>query len=476
MAATASATVIHTQEWNGPTKPGFPWSFNAPPSIHCGTASPSGGCYLRMTYAGGVYTSSTGGGDASYELPTQYSDLYLGAWMRYSPAASAAGPGFQFHSVGQKVNFFVLGGSYNGNIGNCRNIAFGFSYGTYSATPQICWGRQTHNNYANKSAWDETAHLNEWHWYVMRVKQNTPGASNGIFQMWIDNVLHLEYLDGQFLAVGEPHSMGSVKHTAVYGGGGSTIDACPNTDPLPSPTHVRCNQYWDIDHTVIATTLAEVAMPGGGAPTDVTPPPVPSQPSIPSTGRPATVNWSAVSAGDLAGYRYYRKNEACALNTLSYAVIQDVGNVLTFQDNTIPASVTSICVRISSYDTSTNESLLSTGTDESFSSGSAAFTSNVVSDTTGADITFVGNAHKIRYWDDLIESSSKLEVTGLGGVPTYRLSKIWEPSITFMCVEAQGSDGVWETTVNADFYRCAGVAPGSGDITAPIVPSGLSVR
>lgn len=454
--------VLLIQEWSGPgNRPGGNWSYNTTelegkPTIDCSvTPSPSGGCALKFTYAAGTYSSSMNGGRAAYSpIPGSPTDLYIGSWQRYSS-------NFVAHPNGWKAEFYILAGTFNGQTGGCRNIAMGWSSTVMTAATQVCWATGRSPTYlGNVGVWDFNSHRNQWVWVEKRVKVNTPGVCDGTMQQWMNDVLYMDYQNNVcFRQPGDFAGIGSMQHTAEYGGGGSTIAA---------------TQYWYVDHTVFSTQ--RIGMPGGVV-GDVTPPPVPNQPTVSSgSSRPVVANWLAVSAADLAGYRYYRKNESCSLNTLSYAVIQDVGNTLTITDTTVPANVTSVCIRATSYDTSTNESLVSTGRDVTFSVGNAANVTGVTTDTTGADITISGLAYKIRYWDDLHDSSNKVEVTGLGGVSTYRLSKIWEPSITFMCVEAQGSDGVWETDVLSTNYRCRSVVPGTGDITAPVQPTGLKVR
>lgn len=243
LANVAQAEVFTTAEWE--SKPGAPWSYTSGrPNIDCVVPpSPAGGCALRFEYPAGTYSTSFGGGRAEYAISGQPTDLYIGAWMRYSSP-------FQFHPIGHKVNFFILAG---GNTG-CRNVAFGFSNGAYSATPQICWGGGTYINYANRSGWDETAHLNEWHWYEMRIKVNTPGGSDGIAEMWIDDVLHLQYFNLRFRDVGDTAGYGAMQHTAEYGGGGSVINQ---------------NQFWWVDHSVISTT--RIGRPGGASTDSVAP-------------------------------------------------------------------------------------------------------------------------------------------------------------------------------------------------------------
>jgi len=243
LSSNAFGGVLYQVEWE--SKPGAPWSFTTGrPNIDCTVPpSPSGGCALRFDYPAGTYSTSFGGGRAEYALPAGQTDLYIGAWMRYSKP-------FQFHPVGQKANFFILqGGS------QCRNVAFGYNYLRWSASPQICWGPGTQNNFENLGSWDEQAHLLEWHWVEQRVKLNTPGQFDGVAELWIDDVLYLSYTNLPIRAAGDNALWGSMQHTAEYGGGGSTVDQ---------------NQYWWVDHTVISTT--RIGRPGGAATSDTTPP------------------------------------------------------------------------------------------------------------------------------------------------------------------------------------------------------------
>jgi hypothetical protein len=246
LANVAQAAVITTVEWE--SKPGAPWSyasgtFGTGATIDCAMPpSPSGGCALRMLYPAGTYSSSFGAGRAEYDLSGEPTDLYVGAWMRYSDP-------FTFHPVGHKVNFFVLAGANPG----CRNVAMGYISNILGMAPQICWGIGTHNYVQNVNAWYETAHLNEWHWYEEHIRVNTPGVADGIMQVWIDDVLYVEYSNVPFRNVGDTAGLGAIQHTGEWGGGGVVI---------------RQTGYWWIDHTVISTTRIGHPAVGG----DTTPP------------------------------------------------------------------------------------------------------------------------------------------------------------------------------------------------------------
>ena len=243
------AAVITTVEWE--SKPGSPWSYSGTVVDCAVTPSPSGGCALQMTIAAGTYASSTGGGRSEYQLPVSQTDVYIGAWHRYSS-------NFVGHPNGWKMNFFTL----TPGSGICRNVSFGRYGGTFSVVPQICWtdGSVAYRNDANISAWDFNAHRNEWHWIETHTKVNTPGVANGIFEIWIDDVLHLQYLNGKFRDAGDNGLIGIIQQDDTYGGGGSTI--------------VSTMYHW-IDHTVVSTT--RIGVPGGvQVPTDTTPPTAPS--------------------------------------------------------------------------------------------------------------------------------------------------------------------------------------------------------
>ena len=233
----AQAAVITTNEWE--SKPGAPWSYgSAQTDIDCAMPpSPSGGCAFRITYPAGTYSTSFSAGRVAYALSGEPTDLYLGAWMRYSDP-------FTFHPVGNKVNFYVLAGANPG----CRNVAMGYGYTRLVMTPQICWGPGSTAYYQNAGTWNQGDHVGEWHWYEEHIRVNTPGVADGIMQVWIDGVLYINYSTVPFRNVGDTAGFGTIQHTGEWGGGGGTITQ---------------TGYWWIDHTVISTT--RIGMPGSAS-------------------------------------------------------------------------------------------------------------------------------------------------------------------------------------------------------------------
>lgn len=95
--------------------------------------------------------------------------------------------------------------------------------------------------------------------------------------------------------------------------------------------------------------------------------------------------------------------------------------------------------------------------------------STLTTNATGADLTFTAPSYKIRYWNTNIISANAIEVSGLGGVMSYRHNIVHAPNVGFQCYQSQGVNGVWET----DTWVCAGVTP--GDTVAPSKPTILSI-
>ncbi len=294
----------------------------------------------------------------------------------------------------------------------------------------------------------------QWYCVETREKLNTPGQLDGEVQVWIDGV---QYLLATGLYHRQPGDTSMFYNHRLY-------------------RQTGIGSIWFDRIAVGASRIGCLGAGGGGG--DTTPPPVPTAPTVPSTNLPATYNWTAVTnPGDLEGYNIYRKLEACS-GGAALTLLVTLGNVLTYTDTTIPVDTTAICVKVASRDTSQNVSAQSAGTTETLTPPSPILLSHVVGLTTdpaGADLTFSGAAYKYRYWYDLTENS-KIEVVGIGGNTSARLNKVWEAQVTFMCAEAQGSSGVWETDDDPASYRCTGVTPGNSDTTAPATPTGFEVE
>lgn len=303
------------------------------------------------------------------------------------------------------------------------------------------------------------AHLhpqnNGWYCIETHSKLNTGTSSNGLLEIWIDGTLTTSYT----------HKM---------------QDNIPSTQGWTELQFFRqnANNMYRYEDDYVLNDGASGRVGCGAAPPppgDITPPPVPVSPQITSVGNPpVTVAWSPVTnPGDLSGYTVYRKLEACngSASTTEHAPL---GNVTSFSDTTVPTDSPYVSYQVASRDSTGNLSAKSACVNATFEPN--VTTVSVVLDPNGGDLTFTGLAQKIRYWNELHLHGSDVEVAGLGGVASYRLSKVWEATIFWVCVEAQGSDGVWETTRDPSSYRCNSVTPGPPEAPAPPVPTGLNLR
>lgn len=157
------------------------------------------------------------------------------------------------------------------------------------------------------------------------------------------------------------------------------------------------------------------------------------------------------------------------------------GGISTLMHSVVDSTYASGYRGFMTYNATVNSTLVTAFTGGDFDAGAStddvfANVATLTADETGADVTFTGLAHKIRYWNDLNPVETPVEITGLGGVTTYRITATWGAGVTYLCTEAQGSDGVWETVRLAGSYICDGVPAPTGDVTAPDAPTGMSVR
>lgn len=249
MPAQAAVLPGFPVEWE--SKPGAPWDYTSPrPEIDCTVPpSPSGGCALKFNYLGGTYPTSTGvGGRAgNYNLGAEYTELWIGHWNRYSL-------NFVWNPNGTKMDFIILSAKNISTDGAIPNMAVGWKGSstapTSVASNQILFNPQTQDFWSSY-----TAVKNTWFWIEHHLVINTPGQSNGLYEMYVNNVRvnrqpNVPYRGPNQAGVG----WRSLVHTAEWGGGGGTF-----------PT-----MQWWVDHTVVSTT--QIGMPGGIIQGDTTPP------------------------------------------------------------------------------------------------------------------------------------------------------------------------------------------------------------
>jgi|CXWL01.1.fsa_nt_gi hypothetical protein len=253
LPSLALGQVFEVQEWENqstPTWNGFNASLCSAPAgqltFPCvndsGPASPAGGRTLRFTYAAGMYSTSFSAGRAEFNFSPRPIDLYIGAWIRYSSP-------FDFNPSNQKI--FWCGMNQNEtptNFGNNLVTTWNGAGATISGITQLVWGAGSANHYPNVTNYAAADHVGQWVWLEQRCKLNTPGMSDGVYSLWINDMAIAHYTDVPVNEAGTSPTLGwyYLSITAEWGGGGGTINQL---------------QHWDVDHVVLSTQ--RIGMPGG---------------------------------------------------------------------------------------------------------------------------------------------------------------------------------------------------------------------
>lgn len=346
-----------TGSWPSTSNPGLSTT-----QVYAGTTS------LKRHFTGTQYDVPPHGGCFTSKYFTGAQDIWV-TWMELmSPNFTTAGStlggsgtkGLYFYahrpgtSTGQGMVFEYNWGSKNYRLG---------VQAVYDATPQ--W--DSYELTQNSTVFDMPS--SKWVCYEGRVKLNDAGSANGEYQLYATNMT-----DG-----------GATIQLANYTGkrwrGNNTSDPFPSDavfNQLKVYTQDGLGDIW-WDNIYITTTRQGCS--GTPPAADTTPPPVPQVPVVSSAALPLIVTWTGVTnPGDLSGYKYYRKLEACAGAT-TMSLIATLGNVLTYTDTTIPNATTNVCVKVSSYDSSSNESSLSPGKDVTLTPPAASVRTNTVNDT-----------------------------------------------------------------------------------------------
>ncbi len=183
-----------------------------------------------------------------------------------------------------------------------------------------------------------------------------------------------------------------------------------------------------------------------------------------------TVDWTANTESDLAGYNLRRCTGAACTPTVLLATVSAPTH--TYTDNTLVAGTTYV-YSINAFDTTGNQSLFSTP-GVSFVAGSAPPTPpkilTATFDATGANVTWSGPPTSIR----VAETPGGASVIySLSAFPAGRLTYTWRAGDTSACLYAIDGAGL-ENDVSTDF-KCGtlvGIAPPL-DTTPPVLSNAL---
>lgn len=247
IAGTGSATEVtlpHTQNWNTLS----PWTKVYSGGELDGTQSAPGSASSSFKF---TYPSGMPGGSAPDKIwvsifPTQ-SEFWTQYYFKYSS-------NFYFHPGDNKQAYWSISGSKT----NYYVSAEGQTPKMRMVFQRTGSDGKAGARYSN-TGFNPTIQRNTWYKLKTHVVLNTGGSANGVFQMWINDQLVMDYDDISYLVgsdVGK--EVGSMEYTPVFGGGSDQTK--PATD-----------FFW-VDYTIISGS------PSGSG----TSPPPPNSGMIPS--------------------------------------------------------------------------------------------------------------------------------------------------------------------------------------------------
>lgn len=178
---------------------------------------------------------------------------------------------------------------------------------------------------------------NTWYCIEEHFKLNTPGQANGMIELWVDGTQTLGSYNREF------------KGTAVSGTNGNSSNMVfDNLEIYKQNGHG--SMYYD-QFTAATTRIGCGSAPP--PPKDTTPPSIPTSLTATNSGGGAvSLNWTATSASDLAGYTIRRCQGSCT-PTAQLTTVNS--SATSFVDTTV-APTTQYTYSINAFDTSGNQS------------------------------------------------------------------------------------------------------------------------
>jgi hypothetical protein len=157
----------------------------------------------------------------SPSLSTGY--LYVGMWVRFSPAYTLNG------NIGQKIFYLKSDLAANSKI----NHMIGIMVNDGNRGDQL-WPTYEPQNPFNRYKVPETTvnNLNDGRWHQLEYLQlaNTPGVSNGTLKIWVDGRLEGIWTNARFFDAAQVASVNRLEINPIYGGG---------TNPVPVNQWIR---------------------------------------------------------------------------------------------------------------------------------------------------------------------------------------------------------------------------------------------
>ena len=300
-----------------------------------------------------------------------------------------------------------------------------------------------------------TIPLGAWTCVETYQKLSDPGVSNGIAQIYVNGTLTASKTDVLSRGVGD-NALFTNQHIIRQDGSGDMF----------------------MDDLTVSTTRQGC---GGNPPPppDTTPPPQVSQP----TGTPVStsqINWTWPAVTDPStptgpsGISLYLAEICSGDGCVNFSGVTPSPTANSLSSTGLQAG-TKYSLRVKAQDgagnQSTNWSVVGTATTNSNPPPPVddVKVTSVITDATGADITFDGLATAVRYWNNDILQSNPTEIPFVVPVNSYR-HNFPATDNTYQCYQAKGANNVWETTT----WICNSLVV--GDIVPPAKPQGLRIE
>lgn len=389
-----------------------------------------------LTAGGAAYPPYTGLNGAATKGPYQYmySERCIYNNQTYSPVDCSA-PGAVKQENGWVFHYF----------GGDRELVL-TAQGIYDAPLQY----STQNLYQNISKYKQPDL--DWICYESHIRLNTPGQSNGLYELYITNVTK-----------GTPSGLLAARHVNRRFLGDTPNDRMPSDAQWNKYRTYRqdgLGSMWYDGQTVSTTRVGCTGGSGGGG-GDATPPTTPSISSIAKTSTTATVTFTgSIDGGGMLNYLILRCTGAsCTSHTQVGTVNHTTGTsagTYTFTNTGLTAG-TVYSYRIRGQDLSGNPSSLSTAMEvttdassalpvmTSFNATSSGGTVTVSSSPATANVRF-------KFGGGTTSASFERTIAQLpGGVLTFQ----WPAGTTWACAEAGNAVPTYNTAPNA--YICDSV-------------------
>ena len=236
LALSANAQTITINQWDSLTSPPG-WEYSNPtPAIDGATNTSDPSNALRFTFPAG-YGDGNAPSVASRKFTGQ-NEFWYGFWLKYSS-------NWQWHPIDNKITYGYL-------TDPSTNFYTSVTGGrTLSMVSQTNW--KAFVRYSSNSGYNPVIAAGQWYWLEIHVRINTPGASDGLYELWLDDGLvmshnNVAYRNSNIL-------FGQITLFPIWGGSAGAVKG-------------QTDHVW-YDYTVISTS--RIGMPSS----DKTPPSAP---------------------------------------------------------------------------------------------------------------------------------------------------------------------------------------------------------